>query len=212
MPDCGNCAVYVCRLGETERVPKNCPMEDYERVNTRKEFQDPEINRIVRAAALTESQGYMRWTRVEETMEFSRKMGFTKIGLAFCMGLRSEAKIMTKVLETNGFEVASIMCKTGGLAKEDMGLRDEDKVHPGSFEAACNPIAQAYQLNDAGTELNLIMGLCVGHDAVFTRFSKALVTTLIAKDRVLGHNPVAALYCSNMYYHDPLFKKHVQAQ
>lgn len=44
------------------------------------------------------------------------------------------------------------------------------------------------------TDLNIAIGLCVGHDALFSKYSDAPVTTLIAKDRVLGHNPVAALY------------------
>ena len=64
----------------------------------------------------------------------------------------------------------------------------------------CNPIHQAKRLNAEGTELNIIMGLCVGHDCLFTKYSEAPVTTLVAKDRVLGHNPVAALYTADSYY------------
>jgi uncharacterized metal-binding protein len=40
----------------------------------------------------------------------------------------------------------------------------------------------------------VIIGLCVGHDMLFTSNSKAPVTTLIVKDRMLGHNPIIALY------------------
>jgi uncharacterized metal-binding protein len=65
---------------------------------------------------------------------------------------------------------------------------------PSKFEAACNPIVQAKLLNDARTDINIIVGLCVGHDMLFTMNSKAPVTTLIVKDRLLGHNPVIALY------------------
>ena len=64
----------------------------------------------------------------------------------------------------------------------------------------CNPILQAKLLNEAGTDLNVVMGLCVGHDSLFYKYSDALVTTLVTKDRVLGHNPVAALYQANAYY------------
>ena len=46
----------------------------------------------------------------------------------------------------------------------------------------------------------MVMGLCVGHDSLFYKYSDALVTTLVTKDRVLGHNPVAALYQANAYY------------
>jgi uncharacterized metal-binding protein len=64
----------------------------------------------------------------------------------------------------------------------------------------CNPISQAELLNRAGTELNVIMGLCVGHDSLFTKHSKGLVTTLVTKDRVLAHNPVGALHLADTYY------------
>ena len=48
--------------------------------------------------------------------------------------------------------------------------------------------------------MNIIVGLCVGHDMLFARHSEAPVTTLVVKDRVTGHNPVAALYGQNFYY------------
>ena len=69
-----------------------------------------------------------------------------------------------------------------------------------SYEAICNPILQAQLLNEQKTDLNVIVGLCVGHDSLFIKHSDAPVTTLITKDRVLGHNPAAALYTSNFYY------------
>jgi len=55
-------------------------------------------------------------------------------------------------------------------------------------------------LAEAGTGLNVAVGLCVGHDTLFFQHSAAPVTVLVAKDRVLGHNPVAALYTSRSYY------------
>jgi uncharacterized metal-binding protein len=79
-------------------------------------------------------------------------------------------------------------------------LEDHEKVHPGEFEALCNPVAQAALLEKSGTQLNVLIGLCVGHDSLFFMHSRAPVTVLVAKDRVLGHNPVAALYTSSSYY------------
>ena len=46
----------------------------------------------------------------------------------------------------------------------------------------------------------MVVGLCVGHDSLFYKYSKALCTTLITKDRVLAHNPAGALYQSRAYY------------
>ena len=41
---------------------------------------------------------------------------------------------------------------------------------------------------------------CVGHDSQFFKFSEGLATTLIAKDRVLAHNPIGALNLADSYY------------
>ncbi|MFO7982375.1 MAG: DUF1847 domain-containing protein, partial [Desulfuromonadales bacterium] len=76
----------------------------------------------------------------------------------------------------------------------------ENKVRPNTFEPACNPIAQARLLNEARTDMNIIVGLCVGHDMLFSKYSDAPVTTMVAKDRVTGHNPVSVLYGQNFYY------------
>ena len=46
----------------------------------------------------------------------------------------------------------------------------------------------------------MVIGLCVGHDSLFMKYSDALTTTLITKDRVTGHNPDAALYTAKTYY------------
>lgn len=70
----------------------------------------------------------------------------------------------------------------------------------------CNPILQAQDLNAAGTELNVVVGLCVGHDSLFYKYAEAPTTTLITKDRVLGHNPAAALYTAKTYYYSKLLK------
>jgi len=102
------------------------------------------------------------------------------------------------------FEMISVVCKTGAVPKEALGLSDKDKVRPGRFEAICNPIAQAELLNKSGTELNIILGLCVGHDSLFIRHASAPVTVLAVKDRVLAHNPLGAIYAG--HYFDQRFK------
>jgi uncharacterized metal-binding protein len=62
-------------------------------------------------------------------------------------------------------------------------------------------------LPHARTELNLLLGLCVGHDSLFMKHSVAPVTVLAAKDRVLGHNPLAAIHIADGYYRAKLFPK-----
>jgi uncharacterized metal-binding protein len=141
-----------------------------------------------------------RWTRVEDTVAFAKLMGYTKIGMATCIGLLEETNRLSAILEAQGFKPVSVCCKSGSIDKLELGLTEEEKVRPNTFEPACNPVAQARLLNRAGTDLNIIVGLCVGHDILFTKYSEAPVTTLVVKDRVAGHNPVSVLYGQNFYY------------
>lgn len=149
---------------------------------------------LAAAAKEVTSQGHGRWTRVEETMEFARKLRINRLGLIFCVGFRYEASILTEILETNGFEVVSVACKTGAVPKEWVGISDSEKVRPGKPEMMCNPLAQIELLNRSHTGLNILMGQCVGHDSLSMKHSEAPVVCLVAKDRMLAHNTVAALY------------------
>jgi uncharacterized metal-binding protein len=161
---------------------------------------DAEKNRIALNSARIEGEGYGQWTRVQETILFARKIGAKKIGIATCVGLLKESQILAKLLEENGLEPISVCCKTGGIDKTEIGLKQEEKILEGFFESMCNPIAQARILNAAGTDMNIMMGLCVGHDMLFLKEAKAPTTVLVVKDRVTGHNPAAALYTSHFYY------------
>jgi uncharacterized metal-binding protein len=163
-------------------------------------YEDPETRKIAQVSALVESEGYCRWTRVEEICAFAQKMGFKKIGIATCISFVDLAHTLSGILESHGFEVASVACKSGGVPKERIGLRDEEKIRPGQHESMCNPISQAELLNRAGCEFNVVLGLCVGHDSLFFRHSQGLATTLVAKDRVLAHNPVGALQLADTYF------------
>ena len=141
-----------------------------------------------------------RWTRVEDTIAFAKLMGYRKIGMATCIGLLDETHRLALILEAQGFAPLSVCCKTGSIDKLELGLAEADKVRPSTFEPACNPVAQAMLMNRAGTDMNIIVGLCVGHDMLFAKYSDAPVTTLVVKDRVTGHNPVSVLYGQNFYY------------
>jgi uncharacterized metal-binding protein len=211
---CTRCNVFACEHPETRLASKLdfCPMNIEKDVllKAKKEYEKPDVRKLAQVAALVESQGYMKWTRVEDTMEFARKMKFARLGVACCVGLAQEGKVLTDILESNGFEVTTVFCKTGGVPKEDLELRDSDKVRPGTFEPICNPVAQALIMNKTKTELNIIVGLCVGHDSTFIKYSKAPVTVLVAKDRVLCHNPVGALYTAKGYYKHKLYDTHRQ--
>lgn len=200
---CTNCGVFNCYRREKD-YPYFClttklsnkELEDVKELYRNDEF----VSKISGAAAEIEGTFYGKLTRVEEIVEFAKRIGARKIGIATCVGLMEEAKIFAKILKAKGLEAYSVICKIGSIDKTEVGIPEELKVQKGCHEALCNPVLQAEILNKEKTDLNVIVGLCVGHDSIFIKYSDAPVTTLITKDRVLGHNPAAALYTSGFYY------------
>ena len=182
IPRCGRCENKECRNG------KDCFSQAS---NHRQLYHDSQIAELHKAASAIEGRYYGKETRLGEIILFAEELGYEKIGLAFCIGLSEEAKVIEEVLSRR-FEVVSVCCKVCGIDKKDPHLQ---QISSESDEVMCNPAGQARLLNDAGTQLNVLCGLCVGHDAIFSKVSQAPVTTLIAKDRVLAHNPAAAIYC-----------------
>lgn len=220
--ECARCDKVVCGSEHSQEGPSNCPTRTKSEVINRalQEYDKPEIREFARQASIQESECYMnlpeglttRYPRVEEVVQFARKMGYKKLGIAFCDGLRGEAETLNTILERRGFDVVSVCCKAGGIPKERIGIKDEEKIiskfrGPGNWESMCSPISQAEILNDEGTEFNILVGLCVGHDSLFFKYSQAPVTVLVAKDRVFGHNPVAGLYLSPSVYYRKLRRK-----
>jgi uncharacterized metal-binding protein len=197
---CVDCGVLNCQTRDKE-YPEFClttelSEETIEKV--RSLYEDEENNKVSVVSAQIENEFYLRYTRVEEVIEFAKRMGYEKIGIATCVGLIEESRVLARILRKNGFEVYGAVCKIGSFLKTEVGVPKEDISRTG--EVMCNPIMQAEVLNQAGTDFNVVMGLCVGHDSLFYKYSEALVTTLVAKDRVLAHNPVGALYQAKAYY------------
>ena len=201
---CALCGVVACdHEPGAKKLPTSCPMtteSELLAVVERSYLASADLRRMAVESARTEAAGYCKATRVEEVMDFARRMGWRRLGIAHCVGLMREAKVARDIFTAGGFEVHTVCCKTGSIDKASVGILDEDKIHPGRYEALCNPVGQAALLEQAQTELNVVIGLCVGHDSIFFMHSKAPVTVLVAKDRVLGHNPAAALYTSHSYY------------
>ena len=220
---CSKCSAVWRKSGSTNcwpsepenppAKPGNCPTRDHSDI-IKEAFElykgDAEDARMASVAAKVEGLCYQpipgsdainaRWSRVEDTIAFAKLMGYRKIGMATCIGLLDETNRLAAILEAQGFKPVSVCCKSGSIDKLELGLKEEEKVRPDTFEPACNPVAQARLLNRAGTDLNIIVGLCVGHDILFTKYSEAPVTTVVVKDRVAGHNPVSVLYGQNFYY------------
>ena len=194
--NCALCGVKACKNYE-ENEAKNCPNNKKDELEALKNLYTTEENfKIAQVSAeLSIPQGL---TRIEETMEFAKRLGYKKLGLAFCSALANEAKIITEIFKYHGFEVESVMCKVGSLSRE---LVELEKLGV----PMCNPIAQAKFLNEAETDLNVVVGLCIGHDSLFFKYSKAPVTVLAVKDRILAHNPLGAVYLSESAYKKKMY-------
>ena len=182
VPHCARCNNKECRGGKDcfSQTPRHRTLYD-----------DEDIAKWHHAATAVEGKYYGRVTRLGEIILFAKELGYQQLGLAFCIGLSEEAKVIETILSKH-FQVISVCCKVCGMDKKDFGLQ---QINPQNHEVMCNPAGQAQLLNGAQTQFNIICGLCVGHDAIFTKLSNAPVTTLIAKDRVLAHNPAASIYC-----------------
>lgn len=191
---CVDCATKACAKG-TGEYPAFCEtakLSEETKEQLCAAYRDPDVFEPMQAASDASRLAFSnQWCRVEETMYFAHRIGAKKIGIAVCSGLMNEGRILAKVLRKNGFEVCGIACKVGALKKADFGLQ-ESCCDYGTI--SCDPLLQAQLLNEAETDLNIVVGLCVGHDIVFMQHAKAPSTTLVVKDRALFHNPVGALH------------------
>ena len=219
-PRCAQCPTRVCenRDGKAdgpapslEKAPAFCPMKLLPKVYAAaiEEYEKSGVKEFARLASVQEFQCYERrpdglrtiLPRIEELIQFARKCGYKRLGLAFCGGLAYEAGLLAELLENNGFEVVSVMCKTGAVPKERIGIKPDEKIAgPENWETMCNPIVQAMIINRSKVDLAVMLGLCIGHDTLFIKYCEAPLTVIAVKDRVTGHNPLAALYTSNTYY------------
>ena len=181
LPQCARCETKKCREGT------DCFAEAASYKNL---YRDPDISKLHVAASAIEARHYGKETRLGEIILFAKELGCTKVGLAFCIGLSEEAKTIDEILSQH-FEVISVCCKACALEKKTYDL---ETVSSNEHEIMCNPAGQAVLLNQAGTELNILCGLCVGHDAILAKASDTPVVTLIVKDRVLAHNPAGVVY------------------
>jgi uncharacterized metal-binding protein len=123
--------------------------------------------------------------RLVEIRNFAEQSGVHKIGIAHCIAVQSEMNVVKNFLGQT-LEVVTIDCKCGRVTKNEM-------IGQGGEAISCNPAGQAFYLAENNTQLNVAMGLCVGHDMVFNQCSKAPVTTLLVKDRVNQHNTMASI-------------------
>lgn len=196
---CASCKTQTCFTG-TGNMPEGCPEQSLNCDTSAEPFE-----------------GYMQYVsqvrekeinRIDELIEYAKFRGFKKIGMAGCIGLHDEMRVISGQVRDAGLKANTVICKTGGFEKKEMGVPSNHRITTETCYAvgsvACNPVAQALLLNAEKTDMNCILGLCSGHDSVFIKHSKAPTISLITKDRTNGHNPAAILY---NFYGDNYFSR-----
>jgi len=213
---CASCDLEIPKrvcYDEQGTGSKGCPTLTRKEVlsEANAEYETAETREFARQASIQEAECYANRhqrpyimqpskTRMMEICEFAKKMGYKRLGLAFCIGLAREARSVEEILEEHGFDVISGCCKAGRTPKGEIGIKNEEQIYQDKEESMCNPIFQARLLNHEKTEFNILIGLCVGHDSLFFKYAEAPTTVLAVKDRVTAHNPLAAIYLSQSYY------------
>lgn len=202
---CSDCGILACRSRDESKYPSFCLTEHVDGQLLEEVVKlyktDKELGELAKTSACIEGEFYGRLTRVEETIEFIKRMGYKKVGIASCVGLMKETSVFARILKANNIDYYTVGCKIGAVDKTEIGVPNEKKLNGGcGHESMCNPIMQAKVLAAEKTEFNIVIGLCVGHDTLFLKYSQAPTTVMIVKDRVLGHNPVQALYTADGMY------------
>ena len=105
--NCAKCKRPVCNSRVPEEGPANCPgklVPEVIRKATEKCFS-PEFKDFAFKASIQEGSGYMNLphspnspspvkSRLEETMEFAMRMGYRRLGVAYCGGVQFEASLL----------------------------------------------------------------------------------------------------------------------
>lgn len=127
----------------------------------------------------------MSYNRIELINDFAKNMNMKRIGIANCIMFSRETDIISNYLSKN-FEVFTVDCKYGKLTGDEL-------YNDGGRRILCNPAGQADYLNNKDTDLNISIGLCVGHDMIFAMDSIAPVTSVFTKDFTNNNNPAKAV-------------------
>lgn len=108
--DCANCRTHACY---TKGV--NCTGVDEADILA---AYSEEERQIMKAAAYVESTFYSNITRLEETAEFAKAMGYQRLGLAFCIENQCRGALHRALLHEAGLRVLQRLLQELQLRQE----------------------------------------------------------------------------------------------
>jgi uncharacterized metal-binding protein len=181
--NCTSCEDKVCR-----KQHKSCDRESFLNYEIIEQYKEVSHSEIVKAAAeLVDSGRAGTLSRMEEIIEFAKRMNYQKLGIAYCYGMEKQAKAIETLLINDWFDVSAVSCSVGGLKQSE--VNSASCVH----KVSCNPLGQAEQLNAEKVDLTLVVGICMGHDILLNRNLAMDSTTLVVKDRKFNHVPLMGI-------------------
>lgn len=96
---CHSCTRVECRLEYPRGIPDYCEANTFPQVleETKSEYQAPGSVEIYRAAGKVVANGYLKWPRVKEAIEFCKELGVSRVGFASCVALRQELRDLAQL-------------------------------------------------------------------------------------------------------------------
>lgn len=180
--NCISCNIKSCRQ------TVSCNAQQFDNASLLAEYHQHDNQEMVQAAAQLVDNGRAgSLSRIDEIIEFSKQMNFTKIGLAYCYGMENDAAMLSRYLKEKKLKVVAVSCTVGGFSQNMINQQSTLKG------VSCNPIAQASHLNSQQVNLTITLGLCLGHDIIFNKYIQSFQTNIVVKDRLFNHNPLAAI-------------------
>ena len=71
MYTCADCSILACAKEERDSLPANCPMRDEALfADIRTAYEEPETRKFYVTSSAIEAEGYCKWPRLKETIEF----------------------------------------------------------------------------------------------------------------------------------------------
>jgi len=181
--NCIKCPIKSCRK---ELV--SCAAQSFKSEDILPEYHTKEEQKIVQMAAkLVDGGKAGTLSRIQEVVEFSKLMGYKKIGLAYCYGMESDASLVYNIFEKEGIKTAPISCTAGAMSQ--VSVNHESHL----TGVSCNPLGQAEQMNIEGVDFAVTMGLCMGHDILFQNKIKCNFTNILVKDRPYKNDTIKGI-------------------
>ena len=184
-----------CRFyqGRPQDAPEDCPTRTAPQVlaEARRIYHDPDsqAHRLYQAFGRLIHTGGAKKSRVEHIVDFCRSLGVNTMGVASCLRYLKEAHFLRQLFMEQGWGAHVAICKFGGFKTPDVAVqKDTDWI-------VCNPLGQALLLNDLGCEVNVTLGLCMGHEMIFNHYSEGLVTNLVVKEKISQEHSLDTLHC-----------------